>query len=348
MVADSLDVVIGVDTHRDAHALALAAAPSGALLLEAVVEASTVGYRDALALARARAPGRRAWAIEGAGCYGAGLACFLLARGERVLEVDRPRREQRPGRGKSDALDALRAARSLLASEPLASPRRAGRREALRVLLATRESAVGARRCALNQLRALIVTCPEPLRAELRPLTRARLLGRLRGTRPRRHADSQLRGSLLAMRLLAVRIEALTLEERTLKREIRALAGELAPRLLAEPGVGPITAAHVLLAWSHKGRLRSEAAFARLAGAPPIPASSGKVVRHRLDRGGDRKLNRALHAIILTRRRTDPETIAYIQRRVSEGKSDREAVRCLKRYLARSLFRQLEAMPQAA
>jgi transposase len=326
----------------------LAAAPSGALLLEAVVEASTVGYRDALALAQAHAPGRRAWAIEGSGCYGAGLACFLLARGERVLEVDRPRREQRPGRGKSDALDALRAARSLLASEPLASPRRAGRREALRVLLATRESAVGARRCALNQLRALLVTCPEPLRAELRPLTRARLLGRLRGTRPRRHADSQLRGSLLAMRLLAVRIEALTLEERTLKREIRALVRELAPRLLAEPGVGPIAAAHVLLAWSHKGRLRSEAAFARLAGAPPIPASSGKVVRHRLDRGGDRKLNRALHAIILTRRRTDPETIAYIQRRVSEGKSDREAVRCLKRYLARSLFRQLEAMPQAA
>ena len=150
------------------------------------------------------------------------------------------------------------------------------------------------------------------------------------------------------MRLLAVRIEALTLEERTLKREIRALVRELAPRLLAEPGLGPIAAAHVLLAWSHKGRLRSEAAFARLAGAPPIPASSGKVVRHRLDRGGDRKLNRALHAIILTRRRTDPETIAYIQRRVSEGKSDREAVRCLKRYLARSLFRQLEAMPQAA
>lgn len=348
MVADSLDVVIGVDTHRDAHALALAAAPSGALLGEAVVEASADGYRDALALAQARAPGRRAWAIEGTGCYGAGLACFLLARGERVLEVDRPRRERRPGRGKSDALDALRAARSLLGREPLASPRRAGRREALRVLLATRESAVGARRCALNQLRALIVTCPEPLRAELRPLTRARLLRRLRGTRPRRHADSQLRGSLLAMRLLAVRIEALTLEERTLKREIRALAGELAPRLLAEPGVGPIAAAQILLAWSHKGRLRSEAAFARLAGAPPIPASSGKVVRHRLDRGGDRKLNRALHAIILTRRRTDPETIAYIQRRVSEGKSDREAVRCLKRYLARSLFRQLEAMPQAA
>ena len=217
-----------------------------------------------------------------------------------------------------------------------------------RGLISTRESAVDARRAALNQLRALIVTCPEPLRAELRPLTRARLLRRLRGTRPRRHADRQLRGALLAMRLLAVRIEALTLEQRELEGEIVALVRELAPQLLAQPGVGPITAAHVLLAWSHKGRLRNEAAFARLAGAPPIPASSGKVVRHRLDRGGDRKLNRALHTIILTRRRTDPDTIAYIQRRVSEGKSDRDAVRSLKRYLARSLFRQLEAHPQPA
>jgi transposase len=348
MVADSLDVVIGVDTHRDAHTLALVAAASGALLLEAVVAASADGYRDALEFARAHAPGGRAWAIEGTGCYGAGLARFLLARGERVLEVDRPRRERRAERGKSDTLDALRAARSPLGGERLACPRRAGAREALRALVSSRESAVGARRAALNQLRALIVTCPEPLRAELRRLTRARLLRRLRGTRPRRHADRQLRGALLAMRLLAVRIEALTHEQRELEAEIVSLVRELAPQLLAEPGVGPITAASILLAWSHKGRLRSEAAFARLAGAPPIPASSGKVVRHRLDRGGDRKLNRALHTIILTRRRTDPDTIAYIQRRTREGKSDREAVRCLKRYLARSLFRQLEAMPQPA
>lgn len=348
MVADSLDVVIGVDTHRDLHALALVAAPSGALLLEAEVEASADGYRQAFELAQTHAPGWRAWAIEGTGCYGAGLARFLLARGERVLEVDRPRRERRAGRGKSDALDALRAARSLLAGERLASPRRAGAREALRALVATRESAVAARRSALNQLRALIVTCPEPLRGELRPLTRARLLRRLQAARPRRRADPQLRGTLLAMQLLAVRIEALTLEERELMQEVLALVRELAPELLAEPGVGPITAASVLLAWSHKGRIRSEAAFARLAGAPPIPASSGQIVRHRLDRGGDRKLNRALHTIILTRRRIDPGTIAYIERRTREGKSDRDAVRCLKRYLARHLFRLLESTPATA
>ena len=348
MLADELDFVIGVDTHRDEHALALVACPSGARVQERLIGADERGYAAALAFAVERAAGRRAWAIEGTGSYGKGLARYLTQRDERVHEVERPKRQGGRARAKSDRLDALRAARSLIAAEKPALPRAAGLRESLRVLLQVRTSAVAARRVALNQLRALLVTCPEPLRAELRPLTRARLLRLLRAKRPRRHTDRQLRGTLLAMQLLAVRIDALTLEERTLKQEILPLARELAPQLLAEPGVGPITAASILLAWSHKGRLRNEAAFARLAGAPPIPASSGKVVRHRLDRGGDRKLNRALHTIITTRRRTDPDTIAYIQRRISEGKSDREAIRCLKRYLARSLFRQLEAMPQAA
>jgi transposase len=156
------------------------------------------------------------------------------------------------------------------------------------------------------------------------------------------------RGTRLALRLLARRIQLLTVEERALKWEIAALVERVAPALLAEPGVGPITAAQALVAWSHRGRLRSEAAFARLAGAPPIPASSGMVVRHRLDRGGDRQLNRALHTIIVSRRKHHAPTIAYIDRRVGEGKSVRDAIRSLKRYLARSLFRVLEAMPQAA
>ena len=348
MLADRLDYVIGVDTHRDRHALAVIRGRDGARLVEGETGADEAGYAQALALAREHAPGRRAWALEGTGSYGKGLARLLEHHGELVCEVERPRRDGRGGRLKSDPLDALRAARTLLAEQRLATPRSGGRREALRCLLVTREGAVSARRAALNQLRALLVGCPEPLRGELRALTRARLLRRLVGSRPGRHRDPELAGTLLALQLLARRIQALTREERTLQRQIRPLVDELAPRLLEERGVGPISAAEILVAWSHPGRLRSEAAFARLAGAAPIPASSGQIVRHRLDRGGDRKLNRALHQIIVSRRRHHPPTIAYIERRTRDGKSEREAVRCLKRYLARHLYRQLEATPVAA
>jgi transposase len=348
MLADELDYVIGVDTHRDAHALSFHRSPSGARLLETEVRADGAGYADALALAAAHAPGRRAWALEGAGAYGKGLARHLQARGERVVEVERPKRRRRTGRGKSDALDARRAARSLLEGERLASPRGEGTREALRVLLATRESAIQARRCALNQLRALIVTCPEPLRAELRSLTRARLLARCRRLRPASASDPELVGSYLALRLLASRIRELTEEERLLARELRTLLERVAPEPLAERGVGPISAAQLLVSWSHRGRFPREACFARLGGTAPIPASSGQTVRHRLDRGGDRKLNRALHQIVVSRRKCDPRTRAYIARRTAEGKSEREAIRCLKRYLARHLFRVMEAAPGVA
>jgi transposase len=190
------------------------------------------------------------------------------------------------------------------------------------------------------------VTAPADLREQLRSLTRARLLSRCATMRA--GAALEGRGTRLALRLLARRIQLLTAEERALKQEIAALVLQLTPPLLAEPGVGPITAAQVLVAWSHRGRLRSEAAFARLAGAPPIPASSGMVVRHRLDRGGDRQLNRALHTIAVSRRKHHAPTIAYVERRLGEGKSVRDAIRCLKRYLARHLFRLLEAIPQAA
>ena len=346
MLADQLDYVIGVDTHRDAHALAVVAAASGGVVLvEPSLPASPHGYRHLLALARAHARGRRAFAVEGTGSYGAGLARFLAGQGECVLEVERPQR-QRCERGKSDALDAVHAARGLLGQERLCQPRAGGRRAALQALVSTREGALHARRAALCQLRALLVTAPAELREQLRPLTRTRLLRRCATLRA--GAAPHERGTRLALRLLARRIQLLTAEERTLTREITTLVDELAPALLAQPGVGPISAARVLVAWSHPGRLHSEAAFARLAGAPPIPASSGMVVRHRLDRGGDRQLNRALHTIIVSRRKQHAPTITYIERRVREGKSAREAIRCLKRYLARHLFRLLEAMPQAA
>jgi transposase len=343
MLADELDYVIGVDTHRDEHALALVACPSGARVGEAVIATDERGYATAVAFAREQAPARRAWAIEGSGSYGKGLARYLAERGERVCEVERPKRQGRQARAKSDRLDALRAARALIAAERPASPRALGARESLRVLLQVRASAVSARKVALTQLRALVLTGPEELRAELRSLTRARLLARCRAFAPEQESELELAATQLALRLLALRIDALTAEQRELDKQLQARTQQLAPTLLAEQGIGPIGAAQALISWSHRGRFHSEAAFARLAGAPPIPASSGQTIRYRLDRGGDRRLNSVLHQIVITRRKLDPETIAYIARRRAEGKSEREAIRCLKRYVARHLYRVLEA-----
>jgi hypothetical protein len=347
MLADEVDYVVGVDPHRDSHALAVVQVVSGAVLFEAVVDASRDGYAHALTLADRHATGRRAFAVEGTGSFGAGLTRFLSSHGERVLEVGRLRRERRSG-GKTDALDAIRAARSVLAQNRPATPRASGERGALRALMAAREGAVNARRAGLCQLQDLLVTTPEPLRSELRPLKRARLLQRLAATRPERRHDPELRGALLALRSVARRVLQLTAEQRELAREIEALTRKLAPQLLEQPGVGPLAAAQLVLSWSHRGRISSEAAFARLAGCAPIPASSGQTVRYRLDRSGDRRLNRALHMILVTRRRSHLPTIAYIQRRLQEGKSRRETNRCLKRYLARNLYRLLEHRPPLA
>jgi hypothetical protein len=343
MVTESVDVVVGVDTHRDSHALALVDARTGALLAQAQLPASRDGYRRALALGK-RGGRVRAWAIEGSGAYGAGLARFLQRAGERVLEVERPARARgRDGRLKDDGLDALRAARTLLAGEATSEPRAAGEREALRCLLVAREAAVAERRSSLNQLRALVLTAPDTLRARLRGLPKGALVKACLSLRPGAIADPQLQASSLALRSCARRAELASAEAKTLERELQRHLRVHWPWLLALPGVGPTSAACVVVSWSHPGRLHSEAAFARLGGAAPIPASSGQLVRYRLDHGGDRKLNRALHQIIVSRRKSDPRTIAYIQRRQTEGKSVREAIRCLKRYLARSLFRMLEA-----
>jgi len=343
MLADELDYVIGVDPHRDTHALAVIEVRSGGVVFEATAVADGEGYESVLRLAIQHAPGRRVFAVEGTGSFGAGLARFLVAREQRVLEVGRLRRERQSG--KNDALDAIRAARSVLGQTRPARPRASGEREALRALSAAREGAVTARRAGLCQLRGLLVSAPEPLRAELRSLPRAELLRRLAAVRPEGRHDPELRGTLLALRALARRVKALTVEERELAREIETLTRKLAPQLLAQPGVGPLAAAQILISWSHRGRITSEAAFARLAGCAPIPASSGQTVRYRLDRGGDRRLNRTLHMILVTRRRTHAPTIAYIERRIHEGKSRREANRCLKRYLARNLYRLLEHGP---
>jgi transposase len=342
MVAKVVDYVVGVDTHRDEHTLALVEAATGAVLGQTAVAANGRGYAQALRFAQQQADAVRVWAVEGAGHYGAGLARYLSQHGETVLEVGRSPRSERRLRGKDDRLDAIRAARAALTSEPLPRPRSGEHREALRLLLLARRSAVDVRREALVQLRSVIVTAPDGLREELRGLPLGRLLERCRRLRRVRTAGPDELAARLVLRTLARRIDAASEEAAELEGEILALVRTLAPQLLDEPGVGPIVAAQLLVAWSHPGRVRSEAAFARLAGVAPIPASSGQTSRHRLSRGGDRQLNRALHTIVLHRRRHDPATRDYIARRTAQGKSHREATRLLKRYLARRLYRLLQ------
>ncbi|MFL6035552.1 MAG: IS110 family transposase [Gaiellaceae bacterium] len=342
MLADELDYVVGVDTHRDRHTLAIVAAPNGGVVAQRSVRTSARGYAAAVRFAEECAPGVRVWAVEGTGHYGAGLARHLSGQGETVIEAGRGSRDDRRLRGKDDPLDALRAARAALASDRLTLPRSGQRREALRLLLVARRGAVEVRRRALVQLRSVIVTAPDRLRAELQALPERRLLERCSRFRRSSACPVDELAAKLVLRTLAQRIQAATTEAEQLEREILAHVRALAPQLLEEPGIGPIVAADVLVAWSHPGRVRSEAAFARLAGVAPVPASSGQTIRQRLSRGGDRQLNRALHTIILHRRQHDPTTQAYIERRVAEGKSRREATRLLKRYLARHLYRLLQ------
>jgi transposase len=259
-----------------------------------------------------------------------------------VLEVGRQARVERRLCGKDDPLDAIRAARAGLAAETLTLPRAGQRQEALRVLLLARRSAVDVRRVALVQLRSVIVTAPEQFRDELRRLPVTKLIQRCsRFRRSGSRTPDQL-AIVLTLRSLARRIEAASAEADELEREIRQHVRALAPELLDEPGVGPIVAAQLIVTWSHRDRVRSEAAFARLAGVAPLPASSGQTIRHRLSRGGDRQLNRALHTVILHRRQHDPTTRDYIARRIAEGKSSRDATRILKRYLARHLYRVMQ------
>ena len=342
MLAEQVDYVVGVDTHRDQHTLAVVAAATGAVVAQTTVRTDARGYREALRFAGRHAAGARAWAVEGAGHYGAAFTRYLAEQSETVLEVSRSLRAERRLRGKNDPLDAVRAARSALAAETLTLPRAGERQEALRVLLLARRSAVDVRRLALVQLRSVIVTAPEALRSELRQLPTGQLIRRCSRFRRSDSRSADELAIVLVLRSLARRILAASEEADELEREILEHVRATAPKLLDEPGVGPIVAAQLIVTWSHPGRVRSEAAFARLAGVAPLPASSGQTIRHRLSRGGDRQLNRALHTVVLHRRQHDPATRDYIARGVAEGKSARDATRILKRYLARHLYRVMQ------
>jgi transposase len=343
MLAGQVDVVIGVDTHRDTNTAALVDATTTGVLAHTACSTDALGYKRLLAFADKHGHGRRVWAIEGSGSYGAGLTTFLLERGEWVVEIDRPGRPARRNGAKTDELDAVRAAREALSREHLAAPRARGDREAMRVLLAARHGAVVARTKAIGQLKALIVNAPEALREQLRRGSTDQQLDRCARLRTLPSHSVEHRATVRAIRAVARRALLLEAEAAEHESELEELVTAACPGLLELPGVGAITAAQFLVSWSHSRRLRTEAAFAALAGVAPIPASSGQTVRHRLNRGGDRQLNRALHTVALSRLQHHAPTKAYALRRTAEGKTPREIKRCLKRAIAREIYRLLEA-----
>ncbi len=334
-------IVVGVDTHKDLH-VASAKDELGRGLGEITIPASAKGYRALLSWSRGLGE-VRAFGVEGTGCYGAGLARHLRAHGEVVIEVIRPNRQARRLRGKSDPADAEAAASAVLSGEASGTPKASDAAvEMIRALRVARSTANRARTQAVNALHALVVTAPEELRGELRGLPGPRLVRTCAGVRPGMLIDP-VGATKIALRSLARRHQALSAEVRELDTELRRLTSEACPALLGIFGAGPDTAGALLLAaGDNPGRLRSEAAFAKLTGVSPVQASSGKTTRHRLNRGGDRHANAALHRIVLVRLRwRHPPTIEYVARRTAEGRSKREIIRCLKRYVAREVYRAL-------
>lgn len=349
IVAHAYQFVIGVDTHARNHALSILTSPTGAVIDEGQFPTTEAGMNRAIAWVGRRTGGDLAtlWVIECAGSYGAKLLTATTAAGYQAVEAARMDARANRGVGKSDALDARRIAAAVLPLEldRLRQPRKdEGLRAALRVLASSRDQMTTDRTAAINALTALLRSFALGLDAR-RALTGAQVA---EVAKWRRRAED--------IALTTARAEAVRLAKRIidLDKEIaenttttrHLIEQSPAKELLAKVGVGPVTAAVVMAAWSHEGRLRDEAAFASLAGVNPIPASSGNTVRHRLNRGGDRRLNQALHMAV-TRMTHHPETRTYVERRRAEGRTTREIRRILKRYLARQLFRLLNASANA-
>ena len=334
------EVTVGVDTHADVHVAAVID-QVGRELGHASFPTTEDGYvrlwRWAAKHGRVAAVG-----VEGTGVYGAGLARWLTARDVAVVEVDRPDRKARRFQGKSDPIDAYAAARAVLSGRATTVPKlRDGRVEMIRTLHVARRSAVKVVAQAKNQLHAEIKTAPEPLRAELRDLTWAKLRDRCVRLRPG-DLDDVTAAVKFTLRSLARRIVALETELRDLDRELARLVDDVAPTLASLYGVGLDVAATLLTTvGDNPDRLSSEAAFAHLCGVAPIPASSGKTTRHRLNRGGNRQANHALWTIAMVRLRYDERTRVYRDRRTTEGKTPKEIIRCLKRYIAREVYRAI-------
>ena len=330
-------VTVGVDTHKDVH-VAAAMDHLGRRLGESSIPTTPSGYRDLLAWAKSHGK-VEAWGIEGTGSYGAGLSRFLHDADQTVIEINRPDRKARRLKGKSDPVDAEAAARAVLSGEASTVPKAGDDRvEMIRALRTARSSAIKARTQAINAIKALVVSAPAGLREQLRALSAGELVRTCVRLRPGNVVDP-LAATKLALRSLAGRYETLVAEIKVLDPQLERLATEAAPGLVALFGVGPDVAGTLLVtAGDNPERLRSEAAFAHLCGVSPIQASSGKTIRHRLNRGGDRQANAALYRIVIVRLRFDAKTQQYAARRVAEGKSKPEIIRCLKRYVAREVF----------
>lgn len=336
-------VVGGVDTHKDTHHAAVVDT-AGRVLGEQGFTATALGYAALWewlsGFGRPVAVG-----IEGTGSYGAGLTRWLraTAAGVRLVEVDRPDRKTRRNQGKSDPIDAIVAARQVVAGIATGTPKtRTGAIEAIRLINTTRRSAIKARTAAINELKAEVVTAPEKLRQQLSGLKNKALIGKcakLRGTGPTSDPGCAIK---IVLARLAHRIGDLTTEIEAADTDLNRLVTATAPITLAQFGVGSITAAQLLAtAGDNPARLGSEACFAHLCGVAPIPASSGRTDRHRLNRGGDRQANSALYRIVLSRMAHHQPTKDYVARRTTEGKTIKDIIRCLKRYVARKIYRTI-------
>ena len=336
-------VIGGVDTHADVH-VAAACDHLGAVLGTASFPTTTAGYR--LLLRFLGSFGQLAQVgVEGTGSYGSGLARHLADRDVVVVEVNRPNRQARRAHGKNDTVDAIAAARAVISGQATITPKsHNGTVEALRALHTVHRSARKARTQALNQLHALVLTAPDPIRGQLRHLPNRQLVSTCASYRPA--GDDLTAITKLALRELAVRVRDLEAQIGRLEQHRRRLVTATAPALLAIYGVGPDTATALLLAaGDNPDRLGNDRTFAALLGTSPIHASSGKTTRHRLNRGGDRQGNSALWRIVITRMANQPATRAYVERRTKEGLSTPEIIRCLKRYVAREVF---TALPREA
>ncbi|AFM20246.1 transposase (plasmid) [Mycolicibacterium chubuense NBB4] len=358
IVAHAYPFIIGVDTHARTHTLAVLVAATGELVATEQFPTTDAGLDRAVLWAARRTGGELSalWVIEGVASYGARLASTVNRAGFEVVEAARMDTRAHRGAGKSDPLDARRIAAAVLSLEPeqLRRPRSDdGIRAALRVLVTAREHMTTERTATVNALTALLRVAA--LGIDARKSLTTKQISDIARWRSRVEDVATIAARAEAARL-AKRVVALN-EELTANHAqmIDLIHASKAAVLLDKTGIGPVTVAVVYTAWSHAGRVRSEAAFAALAGVNPIPASSGNTIRHRLNRGGDRRLNRALHMAVITRMTHDPDTRAYVERRRAEGRSTKEIRRCLKRYLARHLYRTLQrlhaepaSIPQAA
>ncbi|MFE0700545.1 IS110 family transposase [Streptomyces sp. NPDC058872] len=340
-MSQPIEVIGGIDTHTDLHQAAVIDTIGRHLATEAF-PTTPAGYRDLLKWLHSHGQ-VLAVGMEGTGSFGAELSRYLHANQIAVIEVDRPDRRARRAAGKSDPIDAYAAATAVLAGRATGTPKhRDGAVEAIRGLRVVRASAVKARTQTINQIKSLIITAPAEVREALRSLTTTELVRRLTASRPGTDLAVPATAVKVALKRLAKRYRHLSEEIAEADAELRVLITRTAPGLLALSGVGTETAGQLLVtAGDNPDRLGSEASFAHLCAAAPVPASSGRTDRHRLNRGGDRQANRALHTIVLVRMRHDPRTRNYVARRTLEGLKTKDIFRCLKRFLAREVYRHL-------